>query len=325
MSKKKRFIFNDESVKNSYGFFILTAGIDTRRFLQNPICLADHWNWTGSVLGTWGDIQTADGTLSGSPTFDTKSYEELVRQVESGTLKGCSMGILFDEADFIRNDNGDLVLTKCELMEVSIVAVPSNSNSIALYHKNGAIMNEKEIHTLCLSAAKPAGINTDNLTNNNDFNMKKIQLSLLAFVALGFAKNTKEVDEAELQEAVLNLKSDYDTKVLELEKAQKDLKAYQEADKLKKDQEIETMVTLAVQEGRITAEKKQTFVDLAAQNFDLAKATLESFDKKVELSGEIKTPTGGEAMTEEKFLTLSAAAQIEWKEKNTEAYNKLFA
>lgn len=325
MSKKK-FVFNDESVKNSYGFYIKTSGIDTRRFSQNPICLADHWNWTGSVIGVWEDVQADGSTLSGSPKFDTKNYEELVRQVESGTIKGCSMGILFDEADFTKNENGDLILTKCELMEVSIVAVPSNANSIALYHQNGNRMSEGEIKTLCLSLSTPQDNPIENLTNNNDSKMKKIQLSVLALVALGFAKTTKEVDEAELDEAVLGLKSKIDEKELELSKVKADLQAYKDAEKLALEGKITSLVDNAVKEGRITADLSQTYKDLAAQNFELAQKTLETFPKKADLSAGVKTPTGGnEPMTDENFQKLDVNAQLAWKEANPEEYKKLFS
>ncbi|AZI53896.1 caudovirus prohead protease [Epilithonimonas vandammei] len=324
---KKRFVFNDENIKNSYGFFILTSGIDTRRFSQNPVILADHWNWTGSVLGTWEDMQTASGQLSGTPKFDTKTYEELVRQVESGTLKGCSMGILFDEADFIKKENGDLVLTKCELMEVSIVAVPSNANSIALYHQNGNRMSESEVKTLCLSLGNPQENPINNSTNNNDSTMKKIQLSLMAFVALGFAQTTQSVEEPELDKAILTLKNEYDKTTLELNKVKQELQAFQDADKLKKEQENKSMVSLAVQEGRITADKAASWEQLAAQNPEATKIALESLPKKVDLSTGIITPTGkgDNAMTDEDFQKLDLDAQLAWKEANPEAYKKLFS
>lgn len=326
MSKNKRFVFNDETVKNSYGFYILTAGISTSRFSQNPICLADHMNWTAAVLGVWNDITIEAGQLLGTPNFDTKNYQELVRQVESGTLKGCSMGILFDEADFTKNENGDLVLTKCELMEVSIVAVPSNANSIALYHQNGIRMSENDVQNLCLSFNSSSENPLNNSTNNKDSDMKKIQLSLMAFVALGFAQTTQNVEEPELDKAILTLKNEHDKKALELEKIKQELKAFKDADKLKKDQEIETMVTLAVQEGRITADKKQTFVDLADANLELAKSTLESFPKKQDLSAGINTPNGNiDPMTEEKFQALSEAERWTWKNENPDEYKKLFA
>ena len=102
---------------------------------------------------------------------------------------------------------------------------------------------------------------------------------------------------------------------------------YRDTDFLKKEKEIEDMVALAIQEGRITADKKQTFVELAVSKFELAKSTLESFPKKNDLSAGIITPAGtaGEIMTDEKFQTLDTSAQLAWKESNPEEYKKLFS
>ena len=81
-----------------------------------------------------------------------------------------------------------------------------------------------------------------------------------------------------------------------------------------------------MQEGRITADKKQTFLDLAAQNLELAKNTLDSFPKKVDLTAGVVTPVGnGEPMTEEKFQTLSEDQRWTWKQANPDEYKKLFA
>lgn len=330
MSEKKRFVFNDEKKKNSYGFYILTAGINLARFYLNPVCLNNHLNWTEAVIGNWIDISSEDGLLSGEPAYDegTENLEnkETIRKAKAGFIKGCSMGIVFDEADFTKNENGDLILTKCELFEVSLVAVPSNANSVTLYDKSGNKMSENEVKTLCLSLGNPHTDPTKITTNNNDSIMKKIQLSLMAFAALGFAQTTQTVEEPELDKAILTLKNEHDKNALELEKVKKDLQAYQEADKLKKTQEIETMVTLAIQEGRITADKKQTFVDLAAQNLELAKVTLDSFAKKVDLTAGVKIPgVNGDPMTEEKFQTLSEDQRWAWKNENPEEYKKLFA
>ena len=323
---KKIFTFNDERVKNSYGFYIETAGISLARFNQNPICLNSHWNWTTEVLGTWEDLKIVDGKLQGSPVFNTENNKEVVRQVNEGVIKACSMGILFDEADFVKNENGELVLKKCELMEVSIVAVPSNANSVALYHSNGIQMTEKEIKNLTLSLGAATPPNPENFNQDNNSTMKKIQLSVLAFVALGFAKTTKEVDEAELDEAVLGLKAKIDENELELKKVKADLQAYKDAEKLALEGKITLAVDTAVKEGRITADLAQTYKDLGAQNFDLMTKTLESFPKKVDLKAGVTTPSGTtEPMTEENFQKLSTEAQLAWKEANPEEYKKLFS
>lgn len=328
---KKRFVFNDENVKNSYGFHILTSGINTARFFLNPVCLDNHMNWTESVIGTWENVELENGLMYGSPVFDEATEnpknKETIRKAKADILKGCSMGIGFREADFVRDPDGRLILTKCELMEVSIVAVPSNANAVQLYNSNGDKMSDDEVKTLCLSIGDPAKPTPENSLNNNEFNMKKIQLSVMAFVALGFTQNTQSVEEPELEKAVLDLKAKADKDALELDSVKKQLQAYKDAEKIENQSKIDSEVKLAIQEGRITADKEQTFKDLGVQNFELMKNTLDSFEKKVDLSGDIKTPKGkaGKEMTEEEFMKLSDAAQLSWKNENPEEYQKLFA
>ena len=157
MSKKLTFIANDETKLNSYGFSVLTSGIDLEeRFKENPVCLNNHQNDTKSVLGT--NPQKDNGQLLLTPDFDTEDPEgkEVVRKVLAGKLKGCSMGIMFNPDDLVNMD-GVLVLTKCVLFEVSIVAVPSNANAIRLYKSEDEEYTEQEIKSLCLNlkTAKP--------------------------------------------------------------------------------------------------------------------------------------------------------------------------
>ena len=150
----------------------------------------------------------------------------------------------------------------------------------------------------------------------------------MAFTALGFAQNTQSVEEPELEKAVLDLKAAADQSASELVKAKAELKAYQDAEKITNAQKIDTLVDLAVTEGRITADHSQTYKDLATQNFDLAAKTIASLPVKVELGadGKIKTPSGTtEPMTDEKFQALSHAEQTAWKTANPEDYQKLFA
>lgn len=156
MSKNKPFVFNDETKKNSYGFYISTSGIDTTDFVRNPICLADHSNKTKDVLGTWSDLAVKVALLTGTPVFDTQNPEglEVVRKVQSGTLKGCSMGIRFSPKD-LKMQDGKLMLTKCVLTEVSIVAVPSNSSAIVLYDTDGVLLSDEAVQQFCLSAQEP--------------------------------------------------------------------------------------------------------------------------------------------------------------------------
>ena len=67
--KQKSFVFNDEKVKNSYGFSIPTSGISLKRFHKNPVMLDSHYNSTRGVLGSWDDVKAEKGMLTGLPVF----------------------------------------------------------------------------------------------------------------------------------------------------------------------------------------------------------------------------------------------------------------
>lgn len=179
----KRFTFNDQSIKNSYGFYVDTDGVSLSRFNDNPICLNDHSNSTKDVLGKWENLKVENGLLSGVAVFDTEDPEgkEVVRKVNKGTINGCSMGIFFDSENLVLV-NGELRLTACELYEVSIVAVPSNAKAIALYSQEGELLTDQQVQKLCLSVQKR--------NPKTDDTMKKVNLHL-------------QLDEAANEEATL--------------------------------------------------------------------------------------------------------------------------
>ena len=122
---RHRFLVSDESI-NSHGFKVLTAGIDTSNFEKNPIMLYMHER--PNVIGRWENLTKENGKLYADAVFDVESEKgkEVARQVEQGFLRGASMGILELER------SGDVV-TKSEVVEISIVDIGSNSNALKLY------------------------------------------------------------------------------------------------------------------------------------------------------------------------------------------------
>ena len=195
----KPFIFNDETIENTYGFSILTEGIGLTRFSKNPIMLSDHWNSNSNVIGKWQDVKKEGGLLTAIPDFDTDDEDaaKIAGKVERDYIKACSMGIIFDRED-LAVIGSKVILTKCELIEVSIVPVPSNANSVRLMHADGKPMEEKEIQELSLSVIP--GIKNPELNLNID-NMKKIILSMGALMALGFKDQPTEGLDASVVEA----------------------------------------------------------------------------------------------------------------------------
>ncbi|OXA83756.1 hypothetical protein B0A56_00490 [Flavobacterium columnare NBRC 100251 = ATCC 23463] len=310
MPKPKPFIFNDENTENHHGFFIATNGISLARFNDNPVMLSNHINANESVLGHWEGMYTENGMLLGFPVFDIEDEEvqKIVGKVQRGHIKGCSMGILFHPED-LSYIGGKVVLTKCELTEVSIVAVPSNKASVQLYKSDNEAYSDDEIQSLCLSL------------KTNEFeiiDMKKITLSLAVLTALKFDKNTPEVDVDAVEQAVLALQ----TENTNLKAKNLSLEAKFEAEQETK---ITELVELSIKEGRIPATKKEDFINLAKADFNLAKSTLESIPTKANLSASVTPPANsGSVTTKEAFLKLSQTEQLKFKDENPDEYKKLF-
>lgn len=241
MNRASYFLVNDERKKNSYGFHVETAGIDLKeRFEGNPVCLNDHKNSTKAVLGTWdfASLKIENGNLSMIPEFDTEDADgkEVVRKVLAGKLKGCSMGIMFDPKDMV-NENGKLILKKCVLFEISIVAVPSNANSISLFNMNQEPVSEKEIKSLCL-----------NLQTANPFENNNTMKILLAHLQL--AEGTTE--EAVLL-AVKAIETQLTTSKNEYQELKTKFDALEAQQTAKLQGEYDALKAVALKDGRIDA------------------------------------------------------------------------
>lgn len=327
MAKKnvKPFVLNDDTVANSYGFYILTSGIDLERFIDNPVMLSDHYNSSWNVIGNWQNITQEENRLTASPEFDTEDPDtaKIAGKVTRGYLKGCSMGITFNPDD-LQLIGGKLILTKCELYEASIVPVPSNKRAVRLYNSEGVIMQPEEIQTLCLSAKQ-----TENFKKNDS--MKKVMLSVAAFVALGY--DTKNIPQEGIEESEVN------SKVMSLAVDNENLKRENDALKLaaqqaKEAQEavtktrVTTAVELAITQGKIGADKKEQFVNLGIANEEVLNTTLAAIPAKQDFAAGITTPsgtgTGTEVKTVDDFAKLSLEQQLAFKEAKPEAYKNLF-
>ncbi|AUS04494.1 HK97 family phage prohead protease [Pseudotamlana carrageenivorans] len=318
---KTRFVFNDEAQKNSYGFFIPTSGIDLTRFTKNPIMLDSHINSTRAVIGMWEDFKADKGILSGLPVFDSEdeSAAVIAGKVERGFIKSCSMGVRFNRDD-LKFVAGELVLEKCELYEVSIVAVPSNANAIRLYvDDSDTPLSEQEIQNLCLAVQPVTGAEVIPPTLNNLNTDMKITLTSAAALALGFAATELEHEAEAISQKVVTL---------EAAKKSAELKynALKQAEEAKALEGIKNKVQLAHKAGKINADKIDEFVNLGIANESLLDSTLEAIPAKASLSAQV---TGGEAgsgevKTVEDFMKLGHEAQLAFKADQPETYKQLF-
>ena len=154
----------------------------------------------------------------------------------------------------------------------------------------------------------------------------KLQLTQLALVALGMSASTKELSADEIESAILALSKSRDELKEKLTLSEEQLSAYVAKEKAQREALTAQMLDEAIKSGKITADKRQTFADLAAQNFELAKATLEGIPAKKSFSAGVTTPTGTTGVaTMEDFQKLSLEEKVAFKNGNPEAYQKLIA
>lgn len=328
MARPEYFVFNDENVKNSYGFYINTLGIKMDRFNDNPVMLNNHINSNENVIGNWSDSLKENGLLKLKPHFDeeTNLGKDVAGKVDRGYLKGCSMGII-PNWDSVQKVGDRLIMMECELAEGSIIPVPSNKGAIAIYSVDGELMKEEDVKSLCLSVTQKLTEVPENLNSKTDMN--KIILSVAALMALGFKDQSKEgLDVADVEAKVLGLSkqvTDLTAENTGLKLAAETAKEAQEAAvKLAATQKVD----LAITQGKIPADKKEAFVQLGITSPEVLETTLASIPAKQNLGAGVIVPGGTgavEVKTMEEFQKLTLEGQMSFKADNPEAYKKLFS
>lgn len=328
MARPEYFVFNDENVKNSYGFYINTLGIKMDRFNDNPVMLNNHINSNENVIGNWSDSLKENGLLKLKPHFDeeTNLGKDVAGKVDRGYLKGCSMGII-PNWDSVQKVGDRLIMMECELAEGSIIPVPSNKGAIAIYSVDGELMKEEDVKSLCLSVTQKLTDVPENLNSKTDMN--KIILSVAALMALGFKDQSKEgLDVADVEAKVLGLSkqvTDLTAENTGLKLAAETAKEAQEAAvKLAATQKVD----LAITQGKIPADKKEAFVQLGITSPEVLETTLASIPAKQNLGAGVIVPGGTgavEVKTMEEFQKLTLEGQMSFKADNPEAYKKLFS
>ena len=248
----KRIILSDSSL-NRYGYRVLTEGIDYAAFEKNPILLYMHFRDEGSpfwgtykAIGHWKDIQVEDGVLSAEPVFD--QVDELSKTIaakfEAGTFNAASIGIRIlatsSEKEFLVPGQTRETVTKCELMEASIVDIPANA--VRLYDRDTSA---------CLAVGMENAAVPLLRQNPTAMNLKAKWKTVLAFLGIGEdkAEATQLSDEQmeSLNAEMERLQSENARLAAEKADADQQLQAANDevtqlkADLAKKDGEISTL------------------------------------------------------------------------------------
>lgn len=111
------------------GEVILQNGWILDNFIKNPVILASH-NYYEFPIGKATDIQVSDGKLIFKMIFSkaTEKAIEAAQLVQEGILKSFSVGFIPREYDPMQPN----MITKAELLEISLVTVPANPEALVL-------------------------------------------------------------------------------------------------------------------------------------------------------------------------------------------------
>lgn len=313
-----KFILNDETKVNQYGFRVKNQGLRLGRFRANPVILDSHKEGNEAVIGRWVNIQIEGHLLTAEAEFDEQdpNAQIIASKVERGFLKGASLGLdPFNMNNFVYAPDEVYDLVEAEVLEASIVAIPNNANALVkLYASSQNSLRElmdKEVNSILLMASDKTNFKTNNP-------MKKINLTLPAVAALGLPENTLEHNVEDVNAKIIELKS-------KLDKAEQKANGYERLEKEKKAKLSADTVDADIKLGKIDATEREGFIKLHSEFPDLYKSTVTNKPAINNLSSQVNNPVSAtEVKTFDDFEKLDLSAQLAFKEQNPEAYAKLF-
>lgn len=162
-----------ESV-NSYGYRILTDGIDTEQYMKNPVVLYMHnraWSRGNEVIGRVVSLKKENAKLLAEVEFDEADEfaKQIAGKVERGFIKMCSLGAdvieTSSEAQYLAEGQTRETVTKCKMVELSIVDIGGNNEALKL-SRNGQqteikLVNQKEDMSVFKTLALALGMGAD--------------------------------------------------------------------------------------------------------------------------------------------------------------------
>ena len=128
------FVLSNDNL-NRYGYRVKTDGILLKNFEKNPVLFYNH-NSYQMPIGRWENLRVLNGQLLGDAVFDENDEVALQvkSKVEQGILSAASIGyrvLELSEEDVVNGQTRPTV-TKSEITEASIVAIPGNASALKL-------------------------------------------------------------------------------------------------------------------------------------------------------------------------------------------------
>lgn len=292
---------------NSYGFRVLTGGMDVAQYSRNPVLLYMHQR--GNVIGYVKDLKVENNELTGELMFDCASElsERCKKQFEFGSLRMVSAGLEILETS---EDKEVLVagqtrptITKSKLFEVSVADVGANDDALVL---------QKDGKTITLGRDGDCDLPLLNYNNNKHQKTEEMENKTIA-LQLGLPETATD---AEISAKLAELSA--------LKEQNESLLKEKESLTLVN---ITSLVTQAIAEKRLEEKDKDQFVELGKKigQAELEK-TLKAMHPAVKLSS-VLGHQGGAPAGEQKYTKLSEvpADQIATlRSESHEEYKRLY-
>lgn len=122
---------------NSHGYVVMNNTIDWGRYRKNPVLMLQHFQWD-SPIGSVRDIKLNkeksrwEGILNFASTKEGQKYKQMY---EEGSYNAVSIA---GKAEFAER-RGKKFTTKFTVYEISLVAIPSNEDAVAVREKNAKL------------------------------------------------------------------------------------------------------------------------------------------------------------------------------------------
>lgn len=144
-SKRQIRVIANSGKADRVGDIVKVDGIDYSNYLKNPVLLWAHDHYALPV-GKAVSVSVEKGKLVMTVQFATADEyafaDTVYRMVLGGYLNGVSIGARVKEAEWIKDDEGNIVgrkFTSMELLELSVVPIPADSKALVTAVKSGKV------------------------------------------------------------------------------------------------------------------------------------------------------------------------------------------
>lgn len=311
----ERIRISDETL-NCYRTWVKTEGVILEQFQKNPVMLWMHWR--GMIIGLIKNIKVENGEITGEPYFDEVREESKMakQQWEKGSLRMGSPNFevieTSDDPALLKEGQTRPTITKCKLVEFSMVDIGGNDNNIRLSYSGEELKLSEGEDCAVLPLLKNPIVK---LNNNNEMNQELMSIALM----LGMPAESTLADVQKQVNALLEHKKTNEDLRNEIKTLEDRLEGIQLSG-------ITAMVDEAVKAGKFTADKKNHFVELGKKvGAESLKLTLDSMSSSMKPSSLIdKTPAPS---SEKQYKSWSEVPEEDLKllrKENPELYKKLY-